>query len=273
MKDFENKVALVTGGSSGIGLAAACQLAAQGAHVWLVARRIELLNAARAALETARQTPQQTFGVVSADVADAGQVDQAVRQITSASGLPDLVINSAGVTHPGYVQDLSLEIFQQMMEVNYFGTVYMAKAVLPGMIARGSGHIVNISSMAGFIGTFGYTAYGASKYAVRGFSDALRAEVKPLGINVSIVFPPDTQTPQLDYENQFKPAETKALAGNVKPMSAEEVARIMLRDAARGRYIIIPGFEPKLIYWGLGLVGNGIYPIMDFLISRYRVKR
>jgi len=84
-------------------------------------------------------------------------------------GVPDLVINSAGITHPGYVQNLPIEIFQQMIAVNYMGTVNVVKSILGDMIQRGSGVIVNISSVAGFLGVFGYSAYGPSKYAVRGF--------------------------------------------------------------------------------------------------------
>jgi 3-dehydrosphinganine reductase len=138
------------------------------------------------------------------------------------------------------------------------------------MIKRGSGHIVNISSIAGFLGVYGYTAYGASKYAVRGFSDVLRAEMKPLGIQVSVVFPPDTDTPQLAYENQFKPPETKELAGNAHAVSPEIVAKAILRGVARRQYVIIPGFEGKLYYWLGGLVGTGLYPIMDLMVAQAR---
>ena len=110
------------------------------------------------------------------------------------------------------------------MATNYFGTLHVIKAVTPGMIDRGSGHIVNICSLGGFLGVFGYSAYCASKYAVRGLSDVLRAELRPYGIHFSVVYPPDTDTPQLAYENPFKPPETRAL-GSGKALSAAEVAR------------------------------------------------
>ena len=202
--------------------------------------------------------PNQRIGTVSADVSDWDQVRKAVKQVTEKSGPPDLLVNSAGVAHPGYVQDLDLNIFTWMMEVNYFGTVYVTKEVIPAMLKRGSGFIVNISSVAGFIGTFGYTAYGASKFAVRGFSDALRAEMKLHNIGVALVFPPDTQTPQLEYETKIKPAETKALAGNTSVMTAEEVAEEVIKGIERGKYLILPGFESKLIYRLNGIVGGGL---------------
>jgi 3-dehydrosphinganine reductase len=270
---WNNKVALVTGGSSGIGLAIARLLAQQGAHVWLVARHKEILESALKEVAAARLNPAQHCGIFPADISDAAQAAAAVEHVSAQAGVPDLLVNAAGITHPGYVQDLSLEIFRSMMDVNYFGTVYITKAALPGMLKRGSGHIINISSMGGLIGAFGYSAYGASKYAVRGFSDVLRSELKPLGLRVSIVFPSDTDTPQLAYEAPFKPPETKALAGNVKVMSPEAVAKITLQQAARGRYIILPGLENNLFYWLNGHLGNAVYPVMDWLIARARKQK
>jgi 3-dehydrosphinganine reductase len=202
------------------------------------------------------------------DVSEWAQVRKAVLLITETSGAPDLLVNSAGVAHPGYVQDLDLNIFTWMMEVNYFGTVYVTKEVIPAMLKRGSGFIVNISSMAGFIGTFGYTAYGASKFAVRGFSDALRAEMKLHNIGVALVFPPDTQTPQLEYETKIKPAETKALAGNTKVMTAEQVAVEIIKGIGRGKYLILPGFESKLLYRINGIWGGGLTYFMDQIIAK-----
>jgi 3-dehydrosphinganine reductase len=122
--------------------------------------------------------------------------------------------------------------------------------------------------MAGYLGVYGYPAYGASKYAVRGFSDALRAELKPKGISVSVVFPPDTDTPQLAYEDQFKPAITRALSSSAKVMSANEVAQITLRQSARKRYIITPGFESALFFTLSNLLGRLIYWVMDLQIAQ-----
>lgn len=260
---YRNKSVLITGGSSGIGRAVALQLGRVGARLWLVARR-------RDPLVATQQMIPGDCQIITADVSRADEVEQAIAQIRSRTGTPDIVINSAGVARPGYVQELPLSVFREMMEINYLGTVHIVKAVLPDMIHRGLGTIVNISSVAGFIGVFGYTAYGASKFAVRGFTDALRAEVTPLGIRVSIVFPPDTDTPQLAYENTFKPPETKALAGNAGLATPEEVAEAILKGVAKNRYAILPGWETKFLYYLHYLVGPGIYPIMDLLIRRIR---
>lgn len=248
-KDYwYNKVVLVTGGSSGIGLAAAKILANMGAHVWLSARRKELLESALEQVNAARLEQTQNCGYVSADLSDASQAEKVIREVTSSAGVPDVLFNSAGITQPGYIQNLSIDIFERLMDVNYFGTVYVTKAILPDMLKRRSGHIINISSMAGYLGVFGYSAYGASKYAVTGFSEVMRAELKPQGIRVSVAFPPDTDTPQLAYEEPFKPAETKAISGNAKALSADRVADSILNQAEKGRFMIFPGMDSRLFY-------------------------
>jgi 3-dehydrosphinganine reductase len=245
---WNNKVILITGGSSGIGLAAAKQLASAGAQVWLAARRLELLELALKEVQAARRDPSQSCGIISADVSDSKQAARIVETVTASAGTPDVLINSAGISQPGYVQDLSPEVFERLMQVNYLGTVYVTGAALPAMMKRGSGHIINLSSIAGYMGVFGYSAYGATKFAVAGYSEVLRAELKPHGIRVSVAFPPDTETPQLAYETPFKPEEMKALEGGTKPLSAENVAHSILQQAARGTFMIFPGTDARLFY-------------------------
>lgn len=266
MKTFHNCLALITGGSSGIGLALARLLLAEGARVALLARNPERLAQARENLLDAY--PRAEISVWSADVTNAPQVTALLETFVAQQGTPDLLINSAGMAHPGRFEELPLEIFDQMIAVNYLGTVYVTKALVPAMLERGSGHIVNISSVAGFLNIYGYTAYGAAKFAVRGFSDALRMELKPRGIQVSLVFPPDTDTPQLAYENQFKPEVTRALAGNAGVLSPDFVAQEILAGVRRNAYLILPGFETKVIYVVSRLLGAGVNPILDYLVRR-----
>jgi len=273
MKSFKDKLVLITGGSSGIGLALAQQLASEGARVWILSRDKDRLNAALESLQPVALEPSQELGIIQGDITNQKSIESILTSWIKTNGIPDLLINSAGVAHPGYFTELNIDIFEWTMQVNYFGTVYVTKVITPHMIARGSGHIVNISSEAGFIGVFGYTAYGASKYAVRGFSDALRAELKPLGINMSIAFPPDTDTPQLTYENQFKPFETKMIAGSSKPMSAKKVASIILTHVRKNHYMIIPGFEGRLFYRLTSILKHGTYPIMDMLVRSAQKKK
>jgi 3-dehydrosphinganine reductase len=268
---WKDKLAFITGGSSGIGLALARLLAARGAHVWLAAREQAKLESALREVELARYSPTQRCGIVSADLSVLDEATSAISKVVHTVGVPDLIINSAGAAHPGYVQELSFDIFRWMMETNYFATVYVTKALLPGMIERRSGHIINISSIVGFLSVFGYTAYGASKFAITGFSETLRAEMKHLGIRVSVAFPPDTDTPQLAYENQYKPPETKAISGTAHALSAEKVAQNILRQAERGRFLIFPGLESRLIYiLSSKLPKSLVLAVLDRLASQGR---
>jgi 3-dehydrosphinganine reductase len=267
MKSFTNKCVLITGGSSGIGLALAKQLSALGAHICILARREGMLQQALVEIKAVRQNANQRFDAFSVDVADNALVNQVMRDFISLHGVPDIVVNSAGVVEPGLFQGLTPEAFKWNMDINFFGTVNVIRAVIPEMIKRGSGIIVNVSSMAGFLGTFGYTAYGASKYAVRGFSDALRAEMKPHGIQVHIVFPPDTDTPQLVYDNSNKPFVTKELSGAAKAMSAEAVSASIMKGITRREYIITPGFDASFYYFLSNLLGRLVYPLMDLMIG------
>ncbi|MEA3326990.1 MAG: SDR family oxidoreductase [Chloroflexota bacterium] len=268
------RLALITGGSSGIGLALAKALSREGVSVCLLARDKEKLTRAEFDVkQVMKGEPKQYIDTISCDITNYDALAAVLDDWIDDHGVPDLVINSAGITYPGYFQELDVEIFHRLMNVNYFGTLHILKYLIPKMITKAKGTVVNISSQAGFVGVFGYSGYGASKYAVRGFSDVLRAEMKPLGIQVSIVFPPDTQTPQLDFEEPLKPPETKAIAGSAKVLNADHVANTIVRDVRRGKYVIIPGIEGKLFYRLVNLLGNLTYPVMDWLVRRAQKKK
>ncbi len=266
--DYKDKIVLITGGTSGIGLELARILATRGARLFLFARSQDNLIKTINDLQTV-QTGE--YHGIPTDVSDANQAAQSVKGVIETAGVPDLLINCAGAAHPGYVQDLDLEIFRWMMDVNYYGTVFVTKAVLPGMIERKSGYIVNIASLAAVVGMYSYTAYGASKFALRGFSDALRMEMKPHGIQVTIVYPADTDTPQLTYENQYKPAELKQILKilpALDPIPPEQVAQAIVDGIDRQKNVIIPDLGTSLIIKLINILGNGIYPVLDWLLAR-----
>ena len=265
--DFSEKHVFITGGSSGIGLALSVLLAKQGADITILARREDQLQKAVAEIRTHCIHPKQRVLSLSGDVGNLDIICPLLAEYQGQHGVPNILINSAGITYPGKFSVLPPEIFRDLININYLGTVYVSRAFVNGMIRRGDGWIVNISSMAGFIGTYGYSGYGASKYAVRGFSDVLRAELKPRGVQVSVVYPPDTLTPQLEFEKDLKPAITKELADNAGVMTAENVARIILRDMQRGRYTILPGFQSWFYYTLSFLLGDLTYPVMDMEIK------
>jgi 3-dehydrosphinganine reductase len=264
---FSGKTILITGGSSGIGLATASQLASQGAHLWLLARRQEPLIQAQALVAAQRANSDQQVEILTANVADPKQVQQAVELMTQQAGTPDILINAAGITFPGYLENLELETIQELMDINYLGVVNCTKAVLPGMLRRGSGSIVNLASMAAIISLPGYTAYGASKYAVRGFSESLHTELKRKGIHVAVVYPPDTDTPQLKNELPLRPAEVNVIASLDSVMPPEEVAEAIIKGIRKKQFLIIPGFGNQFFFWLHSLLGSLAYPLMDQIVA------
>lgn len=270
---FTGKLALITGGSSGIGYALANQLVEAGGSVILLARSQEKLDEAKRALTSQISQPEQLIHAIPADVTDVESLSAAIEDMAKTIGIPDFIFNCAGVALPGYIEQLKLEVFKWTMDIDYHGTVNVIKLLLPHLLQRGSGHIINFSSMAGVIGTFGYSAYSGAKFAVRGFSDVIRSELTPKNIRVSIVYPPDTDTPQLAFENQFKPYETRELAGSDKPISAAAVARETLKSVSRGKYAIVPGAEAKLLYFLGTRLGNWVYPVMDRLLAGIAKKK
>ncbi|MEM8502454.1 MAG: SDR family oxidoreductase [Cyanobacteria bacterium P01_D01_bin.1] len=253
--------AIITGGSSGIGKAIALRLAQQGTNVSIISRSQAKLQSARAEIEAARKTDTQKVLTVVGDVGDRPQAEQAIKTALEQLGPPTLLITSAGIARPGHFQELPVEAFEQAISTNYLGTLYCIRAVLPVMEQQSTGHICLISSAAGLIGLYGYSAYGPSKFAVRGLAESLRAELKPMGIGVSIAYPPDTDTPQLVEENKTKPAATKQITATAKLWQPDEVAQAILAGIQKNKFEISPGTEIKIL--------TRFHSLMAPLLNRY----
>lgn len=246
--NFAHKHVIITGGSSGIGKATAQLLASLGANISIVARTPDKLEAAKNEIEMSRLHSEQRVITIPADVADKAQAEEAIIEATNQMGIPNILINAAGIAHPGYFSDLPLDVFEQTIAVNYFGTIYTIKAALPLMRHQEqNSNIVLISSGAGLIGIYGYTAYSPSKFAIRGLAESLRGELKPLGIRVSVVYPPDTDTPQLVEEKKTKPLETHLITSTAKIWTAEGVAQVIVNGITKGAFVITPGLEMTLL--------------------------
>lgn len=242
---FRGRRALVTGGSSGIGRALALALARAGAHVAIVARREGPLQETATALRAT--APASTVAHAVADVADPDQAARAVAACAAALGGLDLLVNNAGAALARRFEDTPAEAYRQLLDVNYLGAVHVTRAALP-LLGPGAS-ILNVSSLAGALAVFGYAAYAPSKFALTAFSEVLRQELRPRGITVSVLLPPDTDTPQLAEENREKPPETRALAGNVPVLAPEFVAAAALAGLARGRAWIVPGWRARGVLW------------------------
>ncbi len=265
---YHGKSALITGGSSGIGLAFAKHLASLGANVWILARRMDVLASAKQEIEAARLDASQKVGTICADICDRELVTAVLEEHLAHHGTPDILFNGAGITHPALFVDTPIEIFDDIIGTNYLGTINVIRVFLPAMLARGSGHVAIVGSGAGFLGIIGYSAYCSSKFALRGLADVLRVECKPSGVKVHYIAPADTQTPQLDYENQFKPAITREFVGSGSVVhTPEEVAVTVSREMARGRYMIVPAAEARL-YYNITNSFGVFYPIVDLVLNR-----
>ena len=261
---FQNKHVIITGGSSGIGKATAKLLAEQGANISIIARDVNKLKAARQEIETARAREEQKVFIASADVSVRAEIATAIETAIDCLGVPDILITSVGIARPGYVEEIPIEVYERSMAVNYFGSLYSLKAVLPAMERQKKGHIVLISSGAGLIGIYGYSAYSPSKFALRGLAESLRGELKPKGIQISIVYPPNTDTPQLVEENKTKPTETKIIEGTAKTWTAEEVARVIIQGINRQSFAITPGWEINY----LNRLHSLLAPILNWYFDR-----
>jgi short-subunit dehydrogenase len=155
-------------------------------------------------------------------------------------GPPDILINSAGRALPDYFENISYEQLDDSMKLHLYGNWNTIKALLPCLKQR-RGYIVNVCSVAGFMGVFGYTDYAASKYALMGLTESLKSELKPCGVGVSVVCPPDTDTPGFEVENRNKPPETVAVSESGGLMQPEEVAEALIKGMEKGRFVIAPG--------------------------------
>lgn len=177
---FRGKMVWITGASSGIGEALAVAFSAEGARVVLSARNVaELERVRRACTEPERHT------VLPLDLTDTNAIADAAKK----AGEIDILVHSGGVSQRSFAAETDLATDRAIMELNYFGTIALTKAVLPSMLARGAGHIVPISSVIGYVGIPTRSAYAASKHALHGFFEALRAETANRGITITMVVP------------------------------------------------------------------------------------
>ena len=271
--NFQGKKVFIVGGSSGIGLSAAKMLAAKGAEVMIFARGRSGLDLALQEISGHSTNHGQRFFSMTLDVSDHHEVDEVMGKAVRDFGTPEILINCAGRALPHHFEDIDADGFDGTLKTNLYGTRHTVAALVPHMKKQGRGHIVNVSSVAGLIGVYGYTDYCASKFAIIGFSQALRSELKPHGLMVSVLCPPDTKTPGFDTENQTKPEETKAVSGSVKPLEPDEVAGALLKGLSRGKFLIVPGITAKLTCLAVKFLPGLVEMIADGQVAKVQAKK
>lgn len=247
MKLYRGKRALITGGSSGIGLSTARLLAQAGADVVIAARDEARLKTAVEEIRAAAGSHEKVL-YVPMDVTSSESVEAGTKRALEELGDLDILVNNAGFAIPGYIEQLTEQDYETMLQVNYLGAVRVIRSLLPHFMKRRAGHIANVTSMLGFMGTFGYAAYAGSKYALSGYTECLRQDLLPFGVSVHLCFPPTTKTPGLDKENSIKPPEAWAIEGKSRAFSADDVAAALLEGMIRKRFHILVGTDSSLIW-------------------------
>lgn len=243
MQDLSGKVVWITGASSGIGKEAAIQLHRIGAKLILSARNEDaLLN-----LKGSLQNPENVL-IIPLDLTNPGDFPAAVEKAYGKFGRVDIVLNNAGISQRSYVLETDLAVDRKIMEVNYFGTIALTKAILPRMVEQGGGHFAVVSSVVGKFGFGVRSAYSASKHALHGFFESLYIELKNRGIGITIICPGPIQTniSKNALDASGKPSgKMDEMQKNGMPV--EKCVEIIL-DAIKKekREIVVAGFKEKL---------------------------
>ena len=259
-RNLPNSRAIVTGASSGIGRAVAMELARHDVRLVITARREDRLRELAAEIIAAR--PQAVVEIVVGDISDPATRQRTIETAQAKLGGLDILVNNAGVGAMGLFVDAAPERARRVMEVNFFALVEMTRLALP-MLKEGNRPIlVNVSSILGHRGVPYSSEYSASKFAVQGFSESIRAEFTKLGIDVLVVSPGTTET---EFFDRVIDSTGKPKWPEHKPISAAEVARQMVAAMRKGRHEIIPYRWGRVLCWL-----NRLSPrLVDGIMARY----
>ncbi len=256
--DYQNKIIVITGASSGIGEATAIEFAKKGASIVLVARREEKLRNVEKKLSKFNINTL----VIPCDVSNKPDVEQMAKLVIEKFQRIDVLVNNAGFAIYGSVKDLSVEEIESQMATNYFGMIYCIKKFLPKMIEQNSGHIVNVASVAGSFGLPGIASYCASKFAMLGFSEGLKHELKGTNVGITVVSPIMVKTNFFDhpsFENMPKYSATS--------LNSKTVAKAILKASNSSRLEII---VPSVVRGAVWLKHTFPYLINPILGSSFR---
>jgi len=238
---FQDQRVVITGGSSGAGKALARALLLRGARVALLARDPAKLDRARSELPD----PARVIAV-PCDVSDAESVTRAFSAVRAALGPATLLVNSAGILAEGRFESTPPEVYRRLFEVNFFGTLHASRAALAHFVEADGGRIVNIASVAGLMGVYGYAPYCSTKHALVGLSETMRVELAPTGVRVHLVCPPEFESPMVDELETYRSRENRAMVRSLGVLSVTEVAEQILHGIEKDRFLIVPGRNARV---------------------------
>jgi 3-dehydrosphinganine reductase len=240
---FQNKTILITGASRGIGQEIARQLAEENANLILVARgRDDLEKTADLIENNGHKRPV----IIPCDISNPKEVEKLQLEVTRSFKSIFGLINNAGITYPQYFSQTPLKEFEKVNAVDYLGSIYVTKAFWD--MLEVNGFLTFTSSVVGYMGVFGYSSYAGPKFALIGLAETLEQELLERNISVSVLCPPDTETPGFKEESKTKPFETQLLSKNVTLMSAKDVAHSFLKQLKKRQFLIMTNFESRLMY-------------------------
>lgn len=269
MRDLNGKNVVLTGGSYGIGKEIARALLKEGANVFTIARNAEKLDASVRELERDVRAGRTVRGYPG-DVGDRERISQVVEQITGDNGGIDVLVNNAGIYIPDYFENQDAEVFERTDRTNYLGSVFTTKAALPHLLENRESAVVFLSSVAGLKGIFGYSSYSPTKAAVFTLAEAVKQELKDRGLQVTVLCPPDVDTPGHAEELKTRPFELNAMASSTGLMSAAEVAEIFIAGFKKGKFLVIGGFDTKFLYRLNGIFPSLVNFYIDMLVKKAR---
>jgi len=259
---LSGKSAVITGGSMGIGKAAAKEFVKSGGSVCIIARKKTDLRRAVDEISKLRMHESQSVESISCDATDMKLLGTLLADHIKKNGVPDYLMNFVGYSNPNYVQNLKIEDFKNNMESNYYGQLVPTLTLLPYFMQKKKGYIVNCSSVVGYMGLLGYAAYAPAKYAIFGLTETLRNELKRYNIRFSILCPPDTDTPGFAMENKTKPVELKIMSKGGGFMTPDEVAVKLMQGIAKKKFYIMPG-QSRFLWSMVRHFPNLSHAIMD----------